>query len=59
MSGAYRKWQPRTAVFGGNGDAMLLRLPRRRAVNRDRLEDIGGGLGVTDPVSRPVALDLG
>jgi hypothetical protein len=38
---------------------MLLRLPRRRAVNRDRLEDIGGGLGVTDPVSRPVALDLG
>jgi hypothetical protein len=37
---------------------MLLRLPRRRAVNRDAL-NIGGGLGVTDPVSGPVVLSLG
>lgn len=25
---------------------------------RDRLEDLGGGLGVTDPVSGPVVLEL-
>jgi hypothetical protein len=25
---------------------------------RDTLEDLGGGLGVTDPVAGPVVLDL-
>jgi hypothetical protein len=42
------------ADIAAAGTAMIANLD----IVRDLLEDLGGGLGVTDPASGPVALNL-
>ena len=62
--GGLIKTGERTYGFVGEWDDMLSIAAARPAMIsnldsfRDMLEDLGGGLGVTDPVSGPVVLEL-